>query len=424
MDKTAIKIISYFDGIEEFLIGLLFFTLPFGWKFSIIPLVLFTITLLINAFTKPVKLSKEKLLYFAPLLAIFVLGAISLFYSTGVEGGIKILTTQLVMLVVTLAFLFNNITREAVKKGFYLFLWGCLSVMLLQYGMAIFASSSIIGDAYVFRPFFDATAPCLVDSDITGHYFLSNSLSRFVHPAYSAFMLGMAMMIIFKGIRYDSDFFNYKKFWMLCFGFFGFSLIFFSLNGTITLLFVLSLLVVGTLSVRKQFYGEYAKGFYTMIMLFALVMLINPQVRSVVEAPSDSTSLALRIKVTEASLEMISANWFAGVGIGDAQDVLYSAYNDGGDASCRKINSHNQFLTTWLQNGIIGIVALISAFVAVMMRARRKKMNVLHFFNVIVVVSFFFESMLLRYWGVVSFTLFYGMLYFYSEPKPAAIEES
>ncbi|MDA3854040.1 MAG: hypothetical protein PF444_07360, partial [Bacteroidales bacterium] len=82
MDKTAVKIITFFNGIEEFLIGILFFSLPFGWTFSIVPLVLFSTTLMVNMFTKPEKPSKEKLLYFLPLISIFIWGVITLIYSS------------------------------------------------------------------------------------------------------------------------------------------------------------------------------------------------------------------------------------------------------------------------------------------------------------------------------------------------------
>lgn len=416
MDKTAVKIITYFNGIEELLIGLLFFTIPFGWTFSIVPLVLFSTTLLVNMFTKPEKPSKEKLLYFLPLISIFLWGAITLIYSTDIKEGIETLTTQLALLVASLAFLFNKITASSVKKGFYLFLLGCLGSVAVMYGMAFYNSSSIVGDAFVFRPFFDTQDACMLDTDTSGNYFLGRTFSSIVHPAYNAFMLSMGMFIILHHSKLSSSSFEHPKFWLICFALFGITIISFSLNGTLLLSLIITLLVLGILSIRKVHYGDRSRAIYSILFIFAAFIIINPQTRELVDSET-ANSLIQRGKVTSASLDVIGDNWLAGVGIGDAKEELLNTYTRKGEYELanRKLNPHNQFLTTWLQGGIIGLMILIWSFVTLSLRAQRKKVMLLHLFAVMAIVSFMFESMLLRYWGVITFTIFYGMLYFYSE---------
>lgn len=416
MDKTAVKIITYFNGIEEFLIGILFFTIPFGWTFSIVPLVLFSTTLMVNMFTKPQKPSKEKLLYFLPLISIFLWGAVSLLYSSDVKEGVETLTTQLALLVAALAFLFNKITAASVKKGFYMFLLGCLGSVAIMYGMAFYNSSSIVGDAFVFRPFFETQDFCMLDTDTNGNYFLGRTFSSLVHPAYNALMLGMAMFIILHRLKLSSNALEHPHFWIICFTIFGISIISFSLNGTLLLSIVISLLVLGILSVRKMYYGDRSRALYTIIFIFAAIILINPQTRHLAETGT-ANSLTQRAKVTSATLEVIGDNWLTGVGIGDAKAELLNTYAKRGEQELanRKLNPHNQFLTSWLQGGIVGLLILIWSFVTLSLRAQRKKVMLLHLFAVMAIVSFMFESMLLRYWGVITFTIFYGMLYFYSE---------
>lgn len=416
MDKTAVKIITYFNDIEEFLIGILFFTLPFGWTFSIVPLVLFSTTLLINIITKPEKPSKEKLLYFLPIISIFVWGAVTLLYSSDVKEGIETLTTQLVLFVAAIAFLFNRITATSVKKGFYMFLLGCLGSVAIMYGIAFYNSSSIIGDSFVFRPFFEPQSCCMLDTDTSGYYFLGKTFSSLVHPAYNALMLSMAMFIILHNVQITSTRLVYHGFWIACFALFGITIISFSLNGTLVLIIVIILLVLGILSIRKIHYGERSRTIYSILFIFAAMILINPQTKKLVDSDG-SGSLEYRTKVTSATLNVIGENWLTGVGIGDSEQALFSSYTRRGEQELahRKLNSHNQFLTSWLQGGLIGFLILIWNFVTVSIRAQKKKVMLLHLFNVMVIISFLFESMLMRYWGVITYTIFYGMLYFYTE---------
>ncbi len=418
MDKTAIKIITYFSGIEEFLIGLLLFTIPFGWTLSIVPLILFMTTLLVNIITKPNRPSKEKLFYFLPLLAIFVWETITLLYSSDVKNGIATLTTQLALIVSVTVFLFNNISPRTIKKGFYLFLLGCITSTAIMFGIAIFNSSSIVCDAFIFKPFFETSAHTLLDTDTNGYYFLGSKFSFFVHPAYAALMLGMAIFIILINLKSDSNTFASNNFWIVCLCLLGITIILFSLNGTLILSAAIVLSMLGILSTQKVLYIEKSRVLYTILLVFVALIIANPQTRLLAEVKTPE-SITKRIHITQSSLEIIKNHWLGGVGIGDDKTELIDTYNKLGhqELAARKFNSHNQFLTTWIQSGIIGILLLIWSLVTIVIRSHKKKEILLLVFAILTGVSFMFESMLLRYWGVITFTLFYGMLYFYSEKE-------
>jgi len=418
MDNTAVKIISFFDSLEEFLIGILFFTIPFGWTLSIVPLILFSATLIINIFTKPEKPKREKVLYFLPLISIFIWNLITLFYTENLNQGITSLTTQLALIVAAIAFLFNKIPPATVGKGFFMFVLGCLTSVIILYGIAIQDSSSIVGDAFIFRPIINAPKPPMLDTDINGNYFLGSALSRFVHPAYNALMLALAMFISLHKLRIDTETTVPRHFWVFCFMLFGLTMIFFSFIGTLILSSVIIVLIIGILSVQKGHYGDYSRAIYSILLIFVLLIIANPQARQLADYKM-SDSLSKRAKVTQVSLNLIGDHWLLGTGIGDEKDEMVKEYLKIGDFHLaeKKANSHNQFLTTWVQSGLVGLLLLMWSMVMVGLRAKRKQVMLLHIFNVLVIVSFLFESMLLRYWGVITFTLFYGMLYFYSEDQ-------
>lgn len=415
MDKTAVKFISYFKNLEELLIGLLFFSLPFGWTLSIVPLILFTITLLVNVFTKPEKPSTEKLIYFAPLLCFYIWSAISLFYSDDKSHGLSILSTQLAIVVSSIAFLFNKITKSSVEKGFFMFLIGCVSSAILLMGIAIFKSSNIVGDAFIFRPFFTSIELTMLDTDTNGNHFLGEDFSHFIHPAYAALLFGIAMTLILSKMKMSSKELVNKKAWLAGFTLLGICMISFSLNGTLILSAVIILISMGALSLQKIHYGEISNVIYTILFLLIAYTAINPQLQKVANQ-QECHSIVQRQKVLEASGMLIADNWVTGVGIGDEKAELRNTYITRGETELakRKLNSHNQFITTWIQSGIIGLALLIWIFFTLSYRAYKTKYNLLNLFSVVCIISFMFESFLVRYTGVLTFSIFYGMFYFYS----------
>lgn len=431
MDNTAIKIVSYFDDIEEFLIGILFFTLPFGWTASIIPLVLFATILVINIVTKPQRPSREKLLYFAPLMAFIVWELISLIYSNDPSNGISTIGTQTVLFILPFALLFNNIKQSTILKALHMFLLGCTSAILLLLALAFYKSSSIIGDAYVFRPFFDYAGNTLLDSDISGNYFLGKDFSSLIHPAYMALLLSIAMFLILSHLRLDYTWLQHKYTWLGIFTLFGISIISMSLNASMVMMSFMILIILGVMSTKGLYYGELSRGIYFSVLVFILLLLLNPQVNSVLSNPDTSESLQKRSLVSQAALHAIQDKWLLGYGIGSEkaaiQENLVNCCN--AKIAKRQPNAHNQFLSTWIQGGVIGLSLLLSSFVALYYRAKRKRSFLVLAFGVLVFISFLFESMLNRYWGALTFALFYGVFYFYSnnkietEPMPATEDD-
>ena len=131
-----------------------------------------------------------------------------------------------------------------------------------------------------------------------------------------------------------------------------------------------------------------------------------------------------RVEIWKASLHIVRHNFIFGVGTGDIQDELNREYkkmsNDNMEIP-NNLNAHNQYLEVLLENGIIGLMLLISIF-GIMFYIAVKEANLIYLmFIIIILISFTFETMLNRLAGVSFFALFSFLLL---NAKPAALPTS
>ncbi len=112
------------------------------------------------------------------------------------------------------------------------------------------------------------------------------------------------------------------------------------------------------------------------------------------------------------SLTLIKEKPVFGVGL-NARNILAEEYSRQGyktEAELR-LNAHNQFLETQLTFGIAGTLVLLWMLLTPVIKRKRLWNPELVFpFLIIVAVSMFFESILVRQWGIMFFVLFYCML--------------
>lgn len=71
-----------------------------------------------------------------------------------------------------------------------------------------------------------------------------------------------------------------------------------------------------------------------------------------------------RVEIWKESIVLLEENWLTGTGTGDVKDELLASYarNNFTYGLERKLNSHNQFLQTFLTLGITGFIVLLSLF--------------------------------------------------------------
>lgn len=133
---------------------------------------------------------------------------------------------------------------------------------------------------------------------------------------------------------------------------------------------------------------------------------------------SDSTT-GIRFEIWKTTIKEIKSNWLIGVGAGDIKSTLYNNYADNSSNSIVKnsFNIHNQYLETFLGQGIVGILLLLAMLFLGLQEAIKRKNWLLTVFVGIIAINFGPESMLNTLAGVVFFSFFYYFLFTFSTEK-------
>jgi O-antigen ligase len=115
--------------------------------------------------------------------------------------------------------------------------------------------------------------------------------------------------------------------------------------------------------------------------------------------------------------EILTENkrWWIGVSPGDAQDLLNKKYISKnmytgdpvkGSRGYLIYNTHNQFLETLLQNGIIGLPVLLMVCFSLLKMAAEKKSRMISFVIILLIAWLFTESAFETQYGIIIFTFF------------------
>jgi hypothetical protein len=124
-------------------------------------------------------------------------------------------------------------------------------------------------------------------------------------------------------------------------------------------------------------------------------------------------SVNLRAIKFRSAKEVITENWCWGVGTGDVQDALNEQYKKIGFELGYTVNldTHNQYLQTWLGLGILGL-ALLLAFNVQCLWEAVKNQNFLFFFMILHFgIASMSEALLTTQKGIVFLSLFYPLVY-------------
>ncbi|MCR4660295.1 MAG: O-antigen ligase family protein [Bacteroidales bacterium] len=121
--------------------------------------------------------------------------------------------------------------------------------------------------------------------------------------------------------------------------------------------------------------------------------------------------LDARVGIYSTAIEAVTEQPL-GYGVGDYIDELceYYARYDYDYYAKEQMNSHNQYIDTTLATGFIGLLLLLASLALFGIDAIRRRDVTAVFFIVITAESFLFEAMLNRQWGVLFFSIVYGLL--------------
>lgn len=247
-----------------------------------------------------------------------------------------------------------------------------------------------------------------------GNYYFGSFFSIFHQTVYFSLYLSVGLVVLL----FKTDLFSRKTTVLLCS---FFIILIFLISNKAGLIAVGLILLFKTLTTRKTIYKKFAALGVLVLALMALIAF-NPRTRLSVEKVYNGAltldknaryGFSTRLLSWDAAVDLIKAKPVLGYGSGDSQEKLNMAYAQKEYVFPLKesYNAHNQWLQTWLENGIIGLLLLVILFIILLKQASKDR-SLWGFVIAITVVLFLntlFESIFNRFSGVsfVSFIMCY-----------------
>lgn len=402
--KKKILILSGFYSL-----CLTLFLMPFPRSWSLYPLGAFLFFGLLIWITKSGiiwELFKKKLLYVLPPIAYFMLHFLYFLFNSKwayIEDKLMFLLVPLLGFPIIVSGFF----RKKINVFIVSFLTGIVVICCYQLIRATFESISIIDGSLKFNP--------LISPGVSRLNWAQ--LSSFEHPTYLAIKILWGIVLIYLSGKNCSLLGSLRVLLVLFMSFFVFLL---SSRSGIIILILLGI----------YFICSELESIWTKIILFLFIPLIFFGVFKL-------TTLSQRMKgefgeikdkfktenIDWKNFNPRTRSWFSasdlirekplfGVGL-NARNILADEYRNQGyitEADLR-LNAHNQYLETQLTFGIPGTIILLWMLLTPFIR--RKKLwypSLIVPFLIIVSVSMIFESILVRQWGIMFFTIFYCLI--------------
>ncbi|MBX2907779.1 MAG: O-antigen ligase family protein [Taibaiella sp.] len=196
-------------------------------------------------------------------------------------------------------------------------------------------------------------------------------------------------------------------------------------------LFALVVLAMIIAVAERRNLRRYRWGFAGLGGVVALVYLFIPFFRQRAgemlglfgasrDAHITDNSVNVRKLLLNTDAAMLKHHWVAGVGPGRLLNALHQRYFF--QSLYRGywvgyFDPHSQYFYEWLSFGLIGIACLITVLVVQLVKAVRRQ-DILHLWLlVIVIVTFFTESLLARQQGVLFYSIFTSLLFFAGQTR-------
>lgn len=389
--QNKIKISS----IKNFLLQCIAFTLPLNK--SLVPLLIiitFLFWFIEGNFREKFQVLKSK--YFLLAISLYLLHVVGMLYTNNLKAGGFDLEQKLSLLVLPLLFFsdiqINNIQSLKIFKSFVM---GCILA-----GLICLANAAL---------------KYYISGDINS--LLYTNFSPIMHTSYFAMYFCFAIILILfnDGIMQNQTL------------------------KIVTVLFLMLLIVLsssksglfslGQILLAKFIYDIIIRKSYLRVIVFSSLLMvtafsfyfvfpkaferITEMKQAITSSKSENNTNTSRIEIWKLSSGIISNNYLFGVGTGDVKDALKSEYDklQNSEFTEKKLNSHNQYLQTFIALGLPGILILLSLLSSIAYFTWFYKMLDGTLLTVIIAFNMLFESMLETQAGVV-FIVFFLMLYF------------
>lgn|GEM_PF-1141671 len=333
-----------------------------------------------------------------PILLLYGLALLGLAWSAAPESGWDVLRVQLSLFLIPVMLLsrpVGSLVGHQYRRIVRSFLAGNLLAMTMSLLRAAFR--------------FHQTG----DPDVFSYGELVSWLN--LHPAYSTFYAGLAVLLLFSEIRHSERI--QASSWSL---FTALVVYLFLLNsrGTLVAFFVS---FSGYTLWRWWFNGHRQRFAWTLawvLFLGATISLGLPQNRERIYSMTKTKEISVQEGTASLRLEIWKGAWqtllhepLSGYGTGSVRENLVDTYQErdfqtGVDAA---FNAHNQYLQTWLMLGLPGLLLLLMIMVQLGVDAWRNNRPERTAAMVFLGMAMMSEAMLERQMGVLPFAFFVAL---------------
>lgn len=395
----------------------------FAFSFAVFPKALPAIIVLLSLSLIAKFILGPKIIFYPDLPLILMIGLYLLYlagilWTTDINEGKASLETMLSIVLFPILFM---ISREFFKTNLLqiliFFILGCLISVFIHLTVAFWESTSFVNGSL----FFNTIDPNCATWEYGGSHFRYTNLSPDIHPTYySAYLILASIGSIFM-IR-SKNLSNRYLINILRLSVPVFMIMIYLLSSKAGIVGAALLLFFYAITwIRES--ENLIRKFIIALSCFSLIFLgfqnsrfdsLKQAIRNpeIVCDNNASGSIISRIHIWKASLEVISANIFLGVGTGDLTSELDKRYEIYQYKELHRVKSHahNQFLEIFLNLGIVGFLLLITVFLYPINQSVRQKNTVFLLFLLLIFFNFLFESMLNTMAGTIFFSFFYCLL--------------
>jgi O-antigen ligase len=380
---------------NDYLVALLVLIIPIFNRLMPLLLILLVIATVIHPAKR--KVIKERLKPIKPLfwfIAFYLYHLIGMSYSENLAFGWNDLGIKLSFLVVPLIIAFSDI-RLTKDKTVDMIILGLFISALIAISKAAFKSIYNLEDNH--WAYFTES-------------YLAFSMHRSYYATYMAFgvLLSAERFFTFKTLKYLGA--------ALLFAFI--TLLTFSKAG-ILIMVILMIPLLFVFIYRN--WGKWIATIGSAIMVFAVIGAIwftptlHLRFQKMVEGVTSTSTInntsvesnESRLIMWSTSLRLINENVLFGVGTGDVSDALDMKNVELGNIGVakRSLNSHNQYLNTWVQLGLVGFILLFAIMITAMMTALSTRFMPFVYLIMVIALTMSFESFLETQAGIIPVTL-------------------
>jgi hypothetical protein len=412
-------------NIPFYVLGLLFFTIPFGTNLMSKVIILLVI---VSLFLLPKHSWSNRFLYckeyLVPSICIFVLFVLGTFWSENIPEALKKIEQALSFLVFPLLLPLFNFSKKDIILLFKIFVFTCLFILIMSFVRFIYIS--IAHDEYIILG-----ETHLGDRPGNVYEFLSNNfLVVQVHRTYfSAYLLVCILFIM----TYFSEFnavLGKKTKWFGVLAIILLSLGIICLQSKANYAIYIILIIYYTIKkLRKS-----PNLFFKMVLVFVAILFfskniiinrLKPMVDEIenIMSPKNEDekkftkvlrpgSTETRYMLYKSSLQLIKQSPFLGYGTGDVRDVVREQNYINNYKSIAHLNydPHSQILYMLIALGIVGFLAFTSLFLFPFISSITIKDSFTSLILLVLFLNCITESFFLRQEGLIPSVLFLTVL--------------